>query len=254
MICAIMREMFRKILLISFLFLSACASMDDDYEERPVEAIYNNAYELMLDEDYLEAAKEFIEVERQHPYSIWAKRGLVMAAYSLYEDQEYVNVIDITDRFLSFHPADDNAPYMLYLKALSYYEQMSDINREQKMSYLAHQTMKELKERFPNSKYAEAVKNKFLITVNHMAAKEMQIGRELMRKRNYVGAISRFQKVVDEYEETLQVPEALYRMVEGYVGLGLMEQAKEAGAVLGYNYRTSPWYERAYDLINKYKK
>lgn len=200
----------------------------------------------------MDAAKEFIEVERQHPYSKWAKKGMIMSAYALFLDEEYVNAVSAIDRFLALHPADDEVPYMLYLKSLCFYDQMSAVDREQKITYKALAAMQELVARFGNSKYAKDVRNKILIAKNHLAAKEMYIGREMLRDGNYAGAINRFQNVVKEFDTTLQIEEALYRLTESYVALGLVDQAKKPAAVLRYNYPNSKWYQKAYKLIKKY--
>jgi len=242
----------RLMLFSALLFVAACAYDDEvvpDYVEHPVDEIYNEALNVLQDEDFERAATMFDEVERQHPYSTWATKAQLMSAYSLYRDDSYGSAVMALDRFIQLHPSNFDVPYAYYLKALCYYERISDITRDQKMTRLAMQTLDELVRRFPLSKYAKAAKLKMDLTRNHLAGKEMEIGRYYLKQGHHLAAINRFRSVVDNYQSTAHVPEALHRLAEAYVALGVELEAQKVAAVLGHNYPGSKWYLDAYSLV-----
>lgn len=232
--------------------LVACADSETEeieYVERGVEEIYNNAYGYLENNDFRRAAIEFDEVERQHPYSQWARRAMVMSAYSYYRQNKYSEAILAAKRFLALHPGNKQAPYMYYLIAQSQYEQISDISRDQKNTELARQALTDLIRRYPNTDYARDARLKLDLTVDHLASKEMAIGRYYLNRNSYVSAINRFKNVVLQYQKTSHVEEALHRLTEAYLALGLEEEAKASAAVLGYNYPSSIWYQDSYRML-----
>lgn len=228
--------------------LAACSSDNepDAYVERPVEELYNIAMADVGEGNYEQAAKSFDEVERQHPYSSWATRAQLMSAYSYYEAEKYDDAIIALDRFIQLHPGNPDVPYAYYLKALSYYEQISSVGRDQKMTRLAYDALQDVINRFPTSEYARDAKLKLDLTVDHMAGKEMDVGRYYLKQKQYLAAVNRFKSVVESYQTTSHVPEALYRLVEAYSLLGMQSEAMKTAAVLGHNYPGSEWYEDAY--------
>lgn len=228
--------------------LAACSSDNepDAYVERPVEELYNIAMADVGEGNYEQAAKSFDEVERQHPYSSWATRAQLMSAYSYYEAEKYDDAIIALDRFIQLHPGNPDVPYAYYLKALSYYEQISSVGRDQKMTRLAYDALQDVVNRFPTSEYARDAKLKLDLTVDHMAGKEMDVGRYYLKQKQYLAAVNRFKSVVEGYQTTSHVPEALYRLVEAYALLGMQSEAMKTAAVLGHNYPGSEWYEDAY--------
>jgi len=232
------------------LTVAACESTKkEEYVERPVEELYNQAIDLMQDEDYTKATERFDEVERQHPYSVWATKAQLMAAYAYYQANRYDDAIVALDRFIQLHPANKDVAYAYYLKALSYYEQISDVARDQKMTELAMESLNELATRFPDSKYARDAKLKLDLTFDHLAGKEMEIGRYYHNQGQYLAAINRFKFVVANFETTTHTPEALHRMAEAYHALGLEEEARKTAAVLGHNFPGSEWYIDSYQMI-----
>lgn len=236
--------------LAAVLLLAACSTAPkEDYVEQPVEALYNKAMDLMDAGAYAPAAKAFDEVERQHPYSVWTTKAQLMAAYANYQANRYDEAILAAKRFIELHPGNRDVAYAYYLVALSYYEQISDVGRDQKMTELALQSLDEVVRRFPNSKYARDAKLKIDLTRDHLAGKEMQVGRFYLKRGEYIAAINRFRTVVERYQTTTQVPEALLRLTEAYLAIGVTEEAQTAAAVLGYNYPGSKWYADAYALL-----
>lgn len=247
----------KKFLLLTFvLFLSACSSnddnpLDDNFEPaRPVEELYNEAATELDSGNYGRAYELFNEVERQHPYSQWSTRAQLMAAYAAYEDENYIESILAIDRFVRLHPGNADIDYALYLKALNYYEQISDVGRDQEMTQLAKENLEGLLRAYPNSKYARDAKLKLDLTLDHLAGKEMQIGRYYLVRNQYSAAIKRFLVVVENYQTTTHTPEALHRLVESYLSLGIREEAVRIAAILGYNYPGSEWYEDSYALLD----
>ena len=232
--------------------LAGCGADDDvgdDYVERPVEQLYNQAFDTALSGDYTAAAPMFDEVERQHPYSVWATKARLMAAYSLYQSNRYNEAVAALDRFIELNPAHRDVSYAYYLKGLCFYEQIIDVGRDQALTMRALETFTEVVKRFPGSKYARDASLKIDLTRNHLAGKEMAIGRFYQRRGHFLAAINRYRFVVNEYQTTEQVPEALHRLTESYLALGLDGEARKAAAVLGYNYPGSRWYQDSYALL-----
>jgi outer membrane protein assembly factor BamD len=231
--------------------LAGCAGDDakETYRERPVEELYNDAMDLLKDESYEKAAKAFDEVERQHPYSVWATKAQLMAAYAHYEHNKFDDAINALDRFIQLHPGHKDAAYAYYLKALCYYEQVADINRDQKMTLNAMKALQEVVDRFPTSKYARDAKMKAELARDHLAGREMSVGRWYERQGQYLAAINRYRAVIDNYQTTTHVPEALHRLAECYETLGLQDEAKQVAAVLGYNYPGDQWYSDSFKLV-----
>ena len=241
--------------LLAAAFLAACSADNIDpnqtYQERPVEELYSDAHQSLLAKEYETAATKFDEVERQHPYSIWATKAQLMAAYALYENEKYDDAIIALDRFTQLHPSNKDIPYAIYLKGLSYYEQISDVGRDQMITDLSQKTFKELIKRFPTSQYARDARIKLELTYDHLAGKEMEIGRYYTKNHQCIAALSRFKAVVEQYDTTTHVPEALHRMAECYTQLGLEEEAKRVAAVLGHNFPGSEWYVDTYEIVER---
>lgn len=232
------------------LMLAACSSNDaPEYVERPVSELYNGAQDLLDAKEYQQAAEAFDEVERQHPYSVWATKATLMSAYAYYQDNKYDDAINALDRFISLHPANPDVPYAYYLKALSYYEQISDVGRDQQMTQHAMDALDDVIRRFPDSKYARDAKLKKDLTVDHLAGKEMDVGRYYQDRNEYLAAINRFKAVIENYQTTTHVPEALARLTECYLALGLEGEAKRTAAVLGHNFPGSEYYSESYSLM-----
>ena len=239
------------VLLAATLLLGACASSGDDeaYVERPVEELYNQALDHLEAGEPISAARAFEEVERQHPYSQWATRAQVMAAFAFYQANQYDDAIAAAQRFIDLHPGNENVPYAHYLIGVSYYEQMSDVGRDQRMTQQALQAFDALIQRFPGSAYARDARLKADLAHDHLAGKEMEIGRYYLRRGQYVGAINRFRSVIDNYQTTTHVPEALHRLTEAYLALGVEAEAERTAAVLGANFPGSRWYQDSYSLL-----
>lgn len=239
------------LLLAAALGLAACSGdkAPETYVEEPVEQLYNAAVDELEKGSYELAGTKFDEVERQHPYSTWAVKAQVMAAYSLYMANKYDEAVLALDRFIQLHPSSKDTAYAYYLKGLCYYEQISDVGRDQMMTQLALKTLNELLTRFPESEYARDAKLKIDLTYDHLAGKEMKIGRYYQSRGQWLAAINRFDKVVNDYQTTTHVPEALHRLVESYLALGLREEAKKSAAVLGHNFPGSSWYVESYALL-----
>ncbi|MGD9741303.1 MAG: outer membrane protein assembly factor BamD [Dongiaceae bacterium] len=236
------------------LALAGCSwlGLDDEkpkIPEQPPEVLYNQAFDLMQTGSFADASRMFDEVERQHPYSSWATQAQLMSAYAHYVNNEYDDAIIGLDRFIDLHPGHRSAPYAYYLKALCYYEQITDVGRDQKNTQLALESLAEVVARFPNTDYARDASLKLDLTRDHLAGKEMEIGRYYERRREYVAAINRFRTVIERYQTTTHVPEALHRLVECYLALGVNEEAQTAGAVLGFNFPGSDWYQDSYALL-----
>jgi outer membrane protein assembly factor BamD len=237
---------------LGLLILAGCSGNDDEvYVERPVEDLYNAALDDMSNTNYREAGRAFEEVERQHPYSQWATRAQLMAAYAFYEANDYDESIAAAQRFIDLHPGHPDVAYAYYLVGVCYYEQISDIGRDQAMTEQALASFDELIRRFNNSKYARDAQLKADLARDHLAGKEMEIGRYYQKHQEYVAAINRFRSVIEKYQTTTHVAEALHRLTEVYLALGVEDEARSAAAVLGYNYPGSPWYERSYALLEE---
>ena len=225
--------------------LAACAGTDNEIEViQPLNEIYENAYAEFNDENYEAAAQEFTKAENQYPSSPWAADALVMAAYSYYMDGDFAGAILSADRFMRFHPGHPDVPYVLYLRGMCYYRQVSDVRREPGMSAYALQQFQQLVDRFPNSKYAKNAENKIIILKNYIAGKVMYSARNDMARKNWPSAISRLQSVIQTAQETVMTPEALYRLTECYTAIGLPEQARGYAEMLRTNFPDNEWTKK----------
>ena len=235
---------------------SGCArnktSADTAYIARDVNTLYALAKERLDKQRYAEAAVIFDEVERQHPYSIWARRAQMMSAFSYYMAQKYPEAVSSAQRFLTIHPGNKDAPYAHYLIAMSYYQQIEDVTRDQATTQLAANAFGELMRRYPDSRYASDARLKLDLINDHLAGKEMEIGRFYQRSGKWLAATLRFREVVEKYQTTNHTPEALERLVECYLALGIPQEAQKAAAVLGRKYPGSEWYHRSYKLISRH--
>ncbi len=237
----------------AFATLAACGggSADEDvaFVARDVESLYAEAQRRLDQGNTQLAAVLFDEVERQHPYSPWARRAQLMSAFSYYIARDYNKAIQNAQRFLSIHPGNKDAPYAYYLIALSYYEQISDVNRDQSITEQAQSALREVNRRFPQTEYAADARLKLDLVADHLAGKEMEIGRFYQRSGRWLAAQLRFRNVVDDFATTSHAPEALYRLTESSLALGIPEEAVKYAAVLGANYPGSEWYEKAFELV-----
>jgi len=234
------------------LVLALVACSDDEgpvYIEQPVEQLYNRALNELYLKNYEESARLFDEVERQHPYSAWASKAQLMAAFAQYQDSKYDDAINTLDRFIQLHPGHKDIAYAYYLRGISYYEQISDVERDQRMTRFALANLDEVARRFPDSKYARDSRFKMDLTRDHLAGKHMSIGRFYLSGGEYLAAINRFRIVIKNFQTTTHVPEALHRLVEAYLALGVVDEAQANAAVLGYNYPGSEWYADSYALL-----
>jgi outer membrane protein assembly factor BamD len=227
------------------------AKGDLPYVARDVGTLYTAARRELDRRNYKLAAALFDEVERQHPYSVWARRAQLMSAFSYYLAKDYTNSIQSAQRFLAVHPGNRDAPYAYYLVALGYYEQISDVTRDQKITQQALDALGELTRRYPNTRYAADARLKIDLVRDHLAGKEMEIGRFYETRRQWLAANLRFRRVVEDYQTTTHAPEALMRLTETYLALGVRNEAERAAAVLGANYPGSDWYGRAYKLVRE---
>ena len=248
---------------VSVSLLSGCAALglgggdakpgsNTRYVARDVNTLYNAAKDKLDRKQYEVAAALFDEVERQHPYSPWARRAQLMSSFSYYMAQKYNESVSASRRFLSIHPGNKDAPYAYYLIALSYYEQIGDVTRDQKITQQALAALGEVQRRYPNTRYASDATLKIDLVNDHLAGKEMEIGRFYQRRALWLAGSLRFREVVDKYETTTHAPEALFRLTESYLAMGVPAEAKKSAAVLGANYPGSKWYERAYELMQKH--
>jgi outer membrane protein assembly factor BamD len=230
--------------------LAACADKDAIVPDQPAEKLYNEGVFLLNErKDPKEAAKKFEEVERQHPYSDWARKSLIMEAFSFYTSQQYEEAITASQRFITLHPGNPDAAYAQYLIGASYYDQIPDVTRDQGRTEKAITALDEVQRKYPSSEYAMAARKKLEFARDQLAAKEMNIGRDALSKKNFAGAINRFKVVVTQYQTTRHVEEALERLTECYMTLGVVSEAQTAAAVLGHNFPDSPWYKDAYNLV-----
>jgi len=230
-------------------WLVACSSPEPEIPDTPVETLYNNAKDSLDSGQPEKAAKLFDEVERQHPYSKWATQAQLMSAYSYYQVDKYDDAIPALERFIELHPGNRSAAYAFYLRALCYYEQIEDVTRDQGNTELAQRALSDVVARFPNTPYSRDATVKLDLVRDHLAGKEMDVGRYYLKRGQYLAAINRFKTVVDKFQTTSHVPEALERLTESYIALGVFAEAQKTTAVLGYNYPGSQWYQDAYNLI-----
>ena len=246
-------------LVASMVPLTACASLrggrtaaDTRYVARDVNTLYNAGWDRLRRGSYAQAAVVFDEVERQHPYSVWARRAQLMSAFAYYAARDHTKSVESARRFLSIHPGNRDAPYALYLVALNYYEQINDVTRDQAVTRQALDSLGEIVRRYPDTPYADDARIKIDLVRDHLAGKEMEIGRFYQRRAQWLASVIRFRTVVDDYQTTSHAPEALMRLTESYLALGIPEEARRAAAVLGANYPGTRWYERAYGLIQRH--
>jgi len=242
---------------VSALTISACSGRPDRprlaYEERPVEALYNTGYQRVESERWADAIDYFQEVERQHPYSEWSRRAILMQIYAYYQNNNYAEAIAASDRFIQLFPGNPSAPYAFYMKALCNFEQITDVGRDQGYAQAALDGLRDVARRYPGTPYAIDATVKIDMVNDQLAGKEMAIGRYYQRAGQPLAAINRYKSVIDSeaYQRTSHTPEALYRLVEVNLVLGLKQEATRNGAVLGFNYPGSPWYAEAYALLSE---
>lgn len=232
--------------------LSGCSLFDKDeiLADEPADKLYNEGlYLLNSKKDARTAAKKFEEVDRQHPYSEWARKSLIMSAFAYYEAGAYDDCINSARRYVSLHPGSPDAAYAQFLIGSSYFDQMPEISRDQERTEKAVQTLEEVVRKYPSSEYAVAARKKIEIARDQLAGKEMDIGRQLLTTRNYTGAINRFKTVVTRFQRTRHVEEALLRLTEAYMAMGIIEEAQTSAAVLGHNFPESRWYKDAFALM-----
>ena len=260
MLQTVQRRLPAIILLAAATSLAGCASLgiggtktsaDTSYVARDVNTLYGAAKERLDRRQYTVAAALFDEVERQHPYSVWARRAQLMSAFSYYLAGDHTKSIDSARRFLSIHPGNKDAPYATYLVALNYYEQIEDVERDQSITKQALDSLGEVVRRYPDTRYASDARLKVDLVRDHLAGKEMEIGRFYQRRNQWLAAVTRFRNVIDEYQTTTHTPEALMRLTESYLALGIPEEARKSAAVLGANYPGTDWYQRAYELVQR---
>ncbi|HEY3696636.1 MAG TPA: outer membrane protein assembly factor BamD [Phenylobacterium sp.] len=219
------------------------------YEERPVELLYSAGANRMDRGLWSQSVDYFQEVERQHPYSEWSRRAILMQAYAHYQGNNYTEAVADADRFISLYPGNPAAAYAHYLKAICYFEQIVDVGRDQAATGQALDNLREVTQRYPRTEYAQDARLKIDMVNDQLAGKEMTVGRYYLRQGDTLAAIGRFRTVIDRYQTTSHTPEALYRLVEAYLTMGLLEEAGRNGAVLGYNYPGDVWYSEAYRLL-----
>jgi outer membrane protein assembly factor BamD len=249
-------------LLLLALPLAGCSSVgsldvfnlfgdkDVDIPDQPADKIYNEAVYLLNEKrSYKEAKKKFDEVDRQNPYSDWARKALIMSAFAAYSSGQYEDAVVSAQRYVTLHPGTPDAAYAQYLIGVSYYDQIPDITRDQANTRKAIQALEEVARKFPDTEYAISARKRIEVARDQLAGKEMQVGRFYMQSRDYTGAINRFKVVVTQYQTTRHVEEALMRLTEAYMALGIVHEAQTAAAVLGHNFPDSAWYKDAYQLV-----
>jgi outer membrane protein assembly factor BamD len=231
--------------------LVACSGKNDkpNYVQGSVDTLYNRAMDQLLAQNYKESAKLFDEVDRQHPYSSWAARAQLMSAYAKYRDKKYDDAVIALERYIQLHPNGRDIAYAHYLKGQAHYEQIKDVRRDQTAARQAGRSFEALVRRFPNSRYTRDSRRKIDLIRDHLAGKEMSVGRYYLKRNRQLAAIGRFRVVVAQYQTTSHVPEALYRLSAAYTALGVTDEARRITAVLGYNYPASEWYTDSYQLV-----
>ena len=240
---------------VAFLCAACASSVEEDerfaYVEQPVETLYREAADRLEKRRYDEAIAWFEQVEQQHPYSAWARRAMLMTAFAHYRQRDYEQAIEGVDRFLAIHPGNKDAAYAYYLRAMSYYERIRDVGRDQDITKNALASLEDVVRRYPETDYARDARLKIDLTRDHLAGKEMDVGRYYLKKGQHVAAIGRFNTVLTQYQTTSQVPEALHRIVEAYLQLGVVPEARRHAAILGYNYPGNPWYQDTFRLFEE---
>lgn len=252
------RSISSKLMVVAMIAsLSACggggglgqSNRDVPLETLPPEEIYQKAEFELEAGDAEQAVLFFNEIERLYPYSEWAKRALIMSAFAYHADRDYEQSRAAAQRYLDFYPADEDAAYAQYLLAISYYDQIDQVGRDQGLTFQALQALRTVIERYPDSEYAKSSILKFDLAFDHLASKEMEIGRFYLKRGHFPAAINRFRVVVEEFQTTTHTAEALHRLVESYLSLGLTDEAQTAGAILGFNYQASEFYDDSYRLL-----
>ncbi len=233
------------------LSLAACAGDKDlNIPDDPADKLYNEGlYLLQSKKDYKGAAKKFEEVDRQHPYSEWARKALLMSAFAYYEGRDYDETVSAAKRYVTLHPGSADAAYAQFLIGSAYFDEIPDISRDQARTEKALSALDEVARKYPNTEYAASAKKKIEMARDNLAGKEMDVGRYYMKKKDFIGAINRFKVVVTRYQTTRHVEEALMRLTESYMALGIVQEAQTAAAVLGHNFPDSRWYQDAYGLV-----
>lgn len=240
-------------LMASTLFLAACSDNDEEvFVERSADDLYNEASDLYAKGSYSRSAKIFTEVERQHPYSDWALRAQLRAGEAYYQAKKYEDAIETFNVFIQLHPAHDDVVYAHYMIGMSYYEQMPTVERDQQVTEHALKSFETIINRDGTSKYAQDARMKIDLIYDQMAGREMEVGRFYQNEQSFLAAVNRFKGVVDQYQTTSHVPEALHRLVECYLALGILPEARKTAALLSHNYPGSKWYQAAFALMSKY--
>jgi len=237
------------LMLASVTACSRLGNKEPVYDNLPARSIFTLAEQKLEEKEPEKAAKIFGEIERLYPYSDLAKRALIMQAFSYHKDKDYENSRIAAQRFIDFYPADEDAAYAEYLLALSYYDQIDEVGRDQGLTFQALQGLRTVIERYPDTEYAKSAILKFDLAFDHLAAKEMEIGRYYLKRDHYTSAINRFRVVVEDFQTTAHTAEALYRLIEAYLALGLADEAQTAGAILGHNFQSTEWYDDGFRLL-----
>ena len=242
-----------KYFFLIFIVLFGCSNLIEevDLEDLSAEEIYAKAEKSFVSGDNIKAAELFLEIERIHPYSSLAKRALLRNAIALHKEKDYYSSRASAEKFINFYPADKDVPHAHYIIAIGYYDQIDEIGRDQDITYEALKAFRTIIERYPNSDYAKSSALKVELAFDHLAAKQMEIGRYYLQKSHYIAAINRFRIVIEEFPTTSHTPEALHRLVESYLSLGLKKEAMISGAILGHNFKSSIWYNDSYELLGQ---
>ena len=221
----------------------------EEIENYSAKQIFDRAEFEMARSKPMDAIAFFSDVERLYPYSEWAKRSVIMQAFANHKAKQYEEARDAAERYIEYYPSDEDSAYAQYIIALSYYDQIEDVGRDQQVTAKALEAFKTLMVNYPNSEYVKAAELKFDLAFDHLAGKEMEVGRYYLKRQQFPAAINRFRIVVEEYQTSSYTAEALHRLVEAYLSMGLVEEAQSAGAILGYNYQATAWYQRTYSLL-----
>lgn len=245
------RVRYLSVALVGGLLQTACSDTEETFADQPVEALYNQAMDALQAGSYTRAAQAFVEVERQHPYSSLSPKSLLMAAYSYYQAKKYEDALENYNVFIQLHPGHEHIDYAYYMVGICYYEQIPMVERDQRVTEDALRAFEDVVQRFPSTPFAKDATLKIDLIRDHLAGKEMEVGRYYLDRQAYLAALNRFKNVVEGFQTTSHAPEALHRMVECYLALGIMDQAQRTAAVLGYNYPGSAWYADTYDLIRQ---
>lgn len=232
--------------------VSSWWSKDDEaaFREEPADKLYNQGLAALADRKVSDATKSFEEVDKQHPYTEWARKAVLMTAYTKYAAGEYEDAIQNARRYITLHPGSDDAAYAQFLIGMSYYNQIPDVTRDQQRTERALAALDEVVRKWPKSEYADAARKRIEVARDQLAGREMEIGRYYLEQRNFVGAVNRFKTVVTSYQKTRHVEEALARLAEAYMAMGIAQEAQTAAAVLGHNYPGSEWYRDTYRLVS----